>query len=131
MFNIEIIQKLENSLQLIEKYLCRYNSEHLVVHLWLVTCATIELSLAFRTNAHFVVPDTAFLATHRVTFHRFGSVIVLRSKNRTHTGWQRFCNIDPLLLLYRCDYFDNQFSDSSLLENDIFYFGYLPDFDSR
>jgi len=74
--NIEIIQKLGNSLQLIEKYLCRYISVHLVVQLRIVTTTTNEPPLAFRTNAYFVVPDTAFVATHRVTFHRFGSVRV-------------------------------------------------------
>jgi len=74
--NIEIIQKLEDSLQLIEKYLCRYISVHPVVQLWLVTNTTNDPSLDFHTNAYFVVRDTAFLAIHRVTFHRFGSVRV-------------------------------------------------------
>jgi len=41
-----------------------------------VKSTTNELSLAFRTNAYFVVPDTAFLATNRVTYHRFDSLIV-------------------------------------------------------
>jgi len=50
-----------------------------------------ELPLAFRTKAYYVVPDTAFLATHPVTlFHRFGSVIVQEAKTLIILGWRIF-----------------------------------------
>jgi len=66
MLNIVIIKKkIEYSLQWTENvlYLRMYNSHHLLVQFWLVASTTNELPVAFLTNAYFMVPDIAFLAT--------------------------------------------------------------------
>jgi len=57
-------------------FLRRYNCDNLVVQFRSVASTASELRLNFHTNAYFVVPDITFPATHRVTFHKFCSVII-------------------------------------------------------